>query len=229
MGSSGSGFRAFERGDAQSSAVPRFVVYRLDPATLDFSEISGSPEQLLGFSAGDWYRPRFWFGRVHPDDQEAAQAFFERWAEARRDEQLEYRVIDAAGQTVWVHQIISVGRDAYQEVAIRGVLMDVTDRVAREADVQSALFLKASLFRILAEELAPPVRAISVYGDMLERHLGAQGDDVGSDYAVGLRDGLQRLEELLSQLMRVAQSGGGLSIDEMNTSLVAVRGADHPG
>lgn len=228
MSSSGSGFRVFERRNNSTPGEPGFVVYRLEPATLDFAEISGDPERFLGFSPTDWLRPRFWCGRIHPEDLEAARAFFHGWAQAPRDQQLEYRVIDAAGRTVWISQIISIVRDASDEVAIRGVLMDITRRVAREAEVETTLFLKAELFRIIAEELAPPVRAISVFGDMLERHLAGQRDDVGSDYAVGLRDGLQRLDALLAQLMRMAQNGGG-AFGEPSNGTTALRRSDVAG
>ena len=220
LGSSGSGFRV-EGHSPRVASDPGFVIYRLDPGTLAFSEVAGDPDRLLGFPARDWYTAGFWCGRLHPEDREAAHAFFAGWTAARRNEQLEYRVIDAAGQTVWVHQVVCVERGGNQEMTIRGVLLDITGRMAREADVERALFLKAELFRIIAEELAPPVRAISVYGDMLGRHLAAQGDDVGSDYAVGLRDGLQRLDTMLGQLMRIAQ-GGCMSLDEMNAGLAAL-------
>ena len=207
MTASQSGFRSMGTRDPRVPGDPRFVLYRLDPATLAFTEVGGRPDRLLGFPPGDWYGARFWPGRLHPEDREAVGAFFEGLASSWRDEQLEYRVIDAAGRTVWVRQIVWVERDS-GEVAVRGILIDVTDRVARDAEVERALFLKGELFRIIAEELAPPVRAMSADGDMLGRHLSAQGDDVGSDYAVGLREGLERLDTTLGQLMRIAQSGG---------------------
>jgi signal transduction histidine kinase len=218
MVSSGSSFRVLKGGNPQVSGNPGFVIYRLDPGTLEFTEIRGNPERLLGFPLRDWFRARFWSGRLHPDDRAAAREFFRGWASAWRDEQLEYRVIDAAGRTVWVHQIICVERDARQEAAICGALIDITERMSRETEVETALFLKSELFRIIVEELAPPVRAISIYGDMLGRHLAAQGDDVGSDYAVGLRDGLERLDTTLAHLMRLAQSAGA-SAGQMNGGL----------
>jgi signal transduction histidine kinase len=228
MRSRGLAFRVPEKRDAFRTDDPKFVHYRLEPETLDFAEINGYPERLLGFPLDDWYRPRFWLARIHPEDQGKVQAFLDGWAEARRDEQLEYRVIDAAGQTVWVQQLIAVGRGAGQEAAIRGVLLDITDRIACEMEVEKAMFLQTDLFRIVAEELAPPVRAISVYSEMLERHLAAQRDDVGSDYAVALRDGLQRLDSMLGQLARIAQIGV-TSIDELNAGLAAFRGGRPAG
>lgn len=228
MGSSVSSFRVLRVRRPQVAGGSRFVMFRLDPATLDFSAVCGNPDEMLGFPPADWYAPGFWSGRLHPEDGEAARAFFAGWGSARRDEQLEYRVIDAAGQTVWVHQILCVERDTRQQASIRGVLIDITDRKARESDVERAQFLKSEIFRMIIEELAPPVRAISVYADMLGRHLGAQGDDVGSDYAVGLRDGLQRLDTTLGQLMRIAQSGG-VSADELTPGLETLQRGNPAG
>lgn len=227
MGSSVFGFRVLNNPSPFTpGSPPTMVLYRLDPATLDFAEVGGSPERLLGFPRADWYRPRFWSGRIHRDDRMAVRAFFGSWAVMRQSAQLEYRVVDAAGDTVSVHHAIAVGRDAREQVAIRGVIIDITDRIARETEVEKALFLKSELFRIVAEELAPPVRAISVYCEMLERHVAAQRDDVGSDYAVGLRDELQRLDGTLGQLVRLAQNG--MSLDEMNAGLAAFRGNGRP-
>lgn len=223
MVAGGRGFHVLDRRDPQVLGEPTFVVYRLDPVTLGFSEIGGNPEQLLGFPADDWHDARFWPGRLHPEDRKAASDFFAAWATAQRDIQLEYRMIDAAGHTVWVHQIICVGRAPHGQVAIRGVLIDVTDRVAREADIDQALFLRAELFRIIVEELAPPVRAISVFGEMLERHLASQRDHVGSDYAVGVREELQRLDTMLAQLMRIAQAGSNPP-DEASAGLAPLSG-----
>jgi PAS domain S-box-containing protein len=227
VGGSGSGFRVVEKRGPLVEGDPAVVLFRLDPATLDISEASGDPERLLGFPPEEWYRPQFWSGRIHPEDRAAARAFFGRWAEAPCDVRLEYRVIDAAGRTIWVRQVIAIGRDARQEEAIRGVFIDISERIAGAAAVEKALFLKTELFRIIAEKLAPPVRAISVFGEMLERHLAAQRDDVGSDYAVGLREELERLDTMLGQLMRIAQ--GGMPIEEMNAALAAIRGGGRPG
>jgi PAS domain S-box-containing protein len=227
MGASGSGFSVVEKRDPLVAGGPAVVLYRLEAATLDFSEVTGDTEQLLGFPIEEWYRPQFWSGRIHPEDREAARAFFGRWAEAPSDVRLEYRVIDAAGRTVWVRQVIAIGRDARQEAAIRGIFIDISGRIAGAAAVEKAMSLRAGLFRVIAEELAPPVRAISVFGEMLERHLAAQRDDVGSDYAVGLREELERLDTMLGQLMRIAQ--GGMSIEEMNAALAALRGGGRPG
>ena len=223
MVAGGRGFHVLDRRDPQVLGEPTLVVFRLDPVTLGFSEIGGNPEQLLGFAADDWHDARFWPGRLHPEDRKAASDFFEAWTTAQRDVQLEYRMIDAAGHTVWVHQIICVERAPHGQVAIRGVLIDVTDRVAREADIDQALFLRAELFRIIVEELAPPVRAISVFGEMLERHLASQRDHVGSDYAVGVREELQRLDTMLAQLMRIAQAGSNPP-DEASAGLAPLSG-----
>jgi PAS domain-containing protein len=222
MDSTGSGFRILHRHEPFTGGDPKIVIFRLDPATLDFLEISGKPERLLGFPVAEWYRPHFWSDRIHPEDTKAVHAFFEAWAEAPRDEQLEYRAIGAAGQTVWLHQVIAVDDDAHSARVVRGVLIDVTERVARETEVEKALFLKAELFRVVTEELAPPVRAISVFSELLERHLAARRDHVGSDYALGLRDALLRLDGLLAQLVRIAQPAG-MSVGEMSTRLAAMR------
>ncbi len=227
MVSFGSGYRVLQARDRGLFSDPKVVAFRLDPVTLDFAEVSGSAEALLGFSSDEWCGPSFWSGRLHPEDGEAWRAFFADWPAAGREDQLEYRVVDAGGQIVWVHQVMMPGGEASRNGMICGVLMDITERIAREAEVSKALMLKSELFRILAEELAPPLRAISVYGEMLERHLAAQRDDVGSDHALGLRDGVQRLDGLMVQLMRAAQNN--MTVEEMAAFLSGMRGPRRSG
>lgn len=212
-----SGFRVYTAG-AESS---RIVAYRLHPDTLAISELSGGGD-LFGFPPETWRRPEFWEDCMHPDDRPAAQAFWTAWDRDRVSHELRYRLVTPAGRTIWVHDICDV-RMTENGQEIRGVLVDITERVAREAEIGNAMRLRDELLRIVLEELAQPLRAISSYGEMLGRHLSAQEDDVGSDHVVGIRGGVQRLDELLSRLLRVAQ-GGELKLEELTASLSAIRG-----
>lgn len=197
------------------------VTYRLDPLSCRFAEVCGDAEALLGFPLDEWCRPGFWLGRLHPDDREAAEAFCRSWSRDRHSHDAQYRMIDAAGRVVRVHDIVQVrDRGACQE--IRGVIIDMADRMQSEGEAGLALRLQEQLLRIAAEELTRPVREISACAELLERHLAAQRDDVGGDHAIGIRSGVQRLDALLHELRLVAQ-GGGMSVGEIAESLSAIR------
>ena len=222
MVATATGFRAFEGDGVGASGARRIVAYRLDPGTLAVCELAGDRDELFGYPAEEWGRPDFWIEHLHPDDRDPARAFWLDWARNRRSHEMQYRVIDPAGRVLWIHDIIEVAPGADGDHEIRGVLVDITERVAREAEAGQALRLRDELLRIVGEELAQPVRTISAYAELLGRHLSAQRDDVGSDYAIAVRGGVQRLEALLARLMRLAQ-GGGMSLAEMAQSLGEIR------
>lgn len=222
------GFRVLRTRDARSVHAPRIVAYRLDPETLAITDIAGNAEALFGFSRDEWRRREFFHEHLHPDDRHAARDFCRAWAKDRRSHELQYRLVDAAGRVRWVHDILEVHRRADGTEEILGVLIDITQRIAGDSDISKALRLRDELLRIVAEGLAQPVRTIGAYGDMLGRHLATQRDDVGSDYAIGVREGVQRLDAVIGRLLRVAQSGT-MSLDEMTESLAAIRSQTRGG
>lgn len=216
------GFRVLDSRGASGDGAQRILAYRLDPQTLAIIDIAGNAEELFGFPREEWRHPGFFPEHLHPDDREAARAFRRVWAQDRRSHELQFRLIDAAGRVRWVQEILEVGDDGQGGPEIRGVLVDITRRVAGDSEVSKALRLREELLRLVAREMAEPVRAVATYGDMLGRHLSAQRDDVGSDYAIGIRDAVQRLDAVIGRLLRVAQSGE-MSLDEMTETLAAIR------
>ena len=183
-----------------------------------FLSVNGNAEALLGFPREEWMHPDFWPDRVHPDDREEVLEFCANCIEEKRDHELEYRVVDAAGDTKWVHEIMEFGPGVPGHGALRGYLMDITRRVAQESDIRHALDLREQLLRIVSEELSYPVNEISGFSTMLERHLSAQRDDVGSDYVIGVRDGVERLKGLIEQL-RNAPEGDAVDFEQISRDI----------
>ena len=197
---------------------PNIVVFELDPETMSFVSVHGNAEALLGFPLEAWMHPDFWSERVHPKDRDEAMDFCKRCIDERRDHELEYRVKDAFGETKWIHEILEFGPERN---VVRGYIMDITQRVAQETDIQHTLDLKEELLRIVTEELSFPVNEISGYSTMLERHLSAQGDDVGSDFVIGVRTGVEKLKALIEQLRQVPDSGD-VDFDRMSRGTQAL-------
>ena len=215
------GFRVFEGHGARAGAGSGIVAYRADPATMALSEIEGGTDELFGFPPEEWRRPGFWLERLHPDDREAAGEFCRSLRRQPRSHEAQYRFFDPDGRLRWLHDIVEVrGCDGGR--AVRGVLVDITDRIAGEPDTGRAQRLRDELMRIVAGELARPLRAISGFAEMLGRHLSAQRDDLGSDHAIGIIEGVQRLDGLLARLMRVAQAEDA-TVDEMIDGLAQIR------
>lgn len=211
-------FRVLVDDVTQITGVPWIVSYRLDPQTLAVTEISGDAVELLGFPPEAWCHPHFFTEKMHPDDRAAAHDFCRAFQGDRRSQELQYRLIDAAGRVRWVHEIIRVRDGGENGIEIRGVLVDITGRVAAERNLRKALRLREEIQRIVAEELAQPVRTIGSFCDLLGRHLSAQQDDVGSDYALGIRESIQRLDTLAAGLLRQANAGAA-GVEEIGDGL----------
>ena len=140
----------------------------------------------------------------------------------RRDHELEYRVVHADGHVLWIHEIVEFDRANPDNAIATGYILNITDRVAQESDVREALGLKEELFRVVLEDISHPVNKISNFGEMLERHLATQGDDVGSDFAVGLREGLQELDGLVERLQKAGRDRN-FSFEELSQTLASLR------
>ena len=96
--------------------------------------------------------------------------------------------------------------------------MDIIRWVAQESDIWYVLVMRAQLLRIVSEELSYPVNEISGFSTMLERYLSAQHDDVGSDYVIGVRTGVEQLKGLIDQL-RHAPEGGSLDFEQISREI----------
>lgn len=224
------GFRVFDGapgdGPRDGGGARRIIVYRLDPLTCTVSELAGARDELFGYPREEWQRVGFWVDHLHPDDRDAASAFWRGWAEAPRSHEMQFRLIDASGRVVCLHDTVEVERRPDGGHEIRGVLVDITERMARDAEMQSALRLRDELLRIVTRDLAEPVRTISSYAGLLGRHLAAQQDHVGGDYDVAIRGAAARLEALLAQLVRVAQARD-TGIARMAERLSEIRDTEH--
>ncbi|HWG55322.1 MAG TPA: PAS domain-containing protein [Gaiellaceae bacterium] len=112
------------------------VLWEADATTWEPRFVSEGAERLLGFPVDAWLGgPDFWMSRLHPDDLgrvvEASRAAVAR-AEAH---ETEYRMITAAGETVWVRDLVEVICDeSGAPEMLRGVIVDITEAKAAELE-----------------------------------------------------------------------------------------------
>ncbi len=71
---------------------------------------------------------------LHPEDREGAIAFCQAASARGEDHQLDYRMLDANGGPVWIHDIVSVVSSDGQPTSLRGIMVDITDRKAAEQE-----------------------------------------------------------------------------------------------
>src|SRR5689334_22317488 len=107
------------------------VVWEGDVESRQLTFVSPEAERMLGYPLATWLISGFWAQHLHPDDREWAIESRARAAAARGGTELEYRMLDAQGRTVWVRDLVSVGEDSHAP-KLCGVMIDVTERKQSE-------------------------------------------------------------------------------------------------
>ncbi len=109
------------------------VVFEYDLELDRYVVVRGKREALLGYSPAEWCEPGFWAAHVHPEDVESAHGFCVSAIDAQRDHQFEYRMLARDGRAVWMHDHVTLVLRDGRPRALRGVMLDVTERRANEA------------------------------------------------------------------------------------------------
>jgi PAS domain S-box-containing protein len=131
------------------------VVWEAD-ADGRFTWVSAGAERLLALDRDAWLDPGFLDERVHPDDRTSAIGSIRSAIAERRPFDLEFRLLDHGGPTVWVRALGRPARDGS-----RGLLVDVS-RHKLEEDRRSEIELR---FQRLIEHLPAVVYTESVDED----------------------------------------------------------------
>ncbi len=127
-----------------------------------FLFVSPQAESILGYKVSEWLeRSKFWIEHVHPEDQERVQEARAWWVSSclsggscQPSQELEYRMIGAAGQVVWIRDQITVIPEA-DPPRLRGLMMDITrskrqewERVRAERLLQQQAQRQQAIFQI---------------------------------------------------------------------------------
>ena len=153
-----------------SSAVA--VLWRADAGRLQFTDVSGGVEQMLGYPASHWLKtPAFFAQRIHKEDREAVLALYRTAVQHTRQVTAEFRAVTASGETIWCRETV---RQAEPGVLV-GVLTAIGQRKELEqlrinAERNSALH---SLSARLAHDLNNPLMIISGYAEEMLHPLEA--------------------------------------------------------
>lgn len=195
--------------------------------------VSPHVETILGFTQEQWLNdPVRWYHQIHPDDRsrwsiDAAQLIL-----TGKPVRSVYRVLARHGNVVWFHCEVKVvhtpeGRPWF----LHGTAFDITElkeaeialqhaRDELEARVQERTTELAGAVAELTEsnadleqfaysashDLQEPLRMVSIYSQMLRKKLGAKLDPAGDEYIGYIITGVNRLEQLLTDLRTFIQA-----------------------
>ncbi len=109
----------------------------------DYSYVSPQAERLLGVVATDWLQRGFWRKHVHEDDLENVLRVRNEAIGGGMEYSCEYRLHNSDGEERWVEEMGSVvlgGDSQAVPTALRGILLDITQRKAAEHEIQRLAF-----------------------------------------------------------------------------------------
>jgi PAS domain S-box-containing protein len=103
------------------------IVWERTPDTFRFSFISRQSKDILGYQPQMWLdQPNFWEEKLHPQDAAKAIRTGHDLAAQAQPYSHEYRMLAAAGRTVWIRESGTILVEKGRPVAIRGIFLDVT-------------------------------------------------------------------------------------------------------
>ena len=130
-------------------------------------------------------------------------------------------MLAADQRPAWVRMMIRIGEEVDGRPRLSGAMCDISRRTDEDAAALHAVLLNTELLRAVANSVNRSVLTMSGYGSMLERHLSTQGDDIGSDQALGMRGALERVTEML-RLLRPILAKRSPTDAEISAALEAI-------
>ena len=184
-----------------------------------------TPANCSGIDTDRWVaEPAFWYENVHPDDRDqGARKLPGRpvgWANLKP---IEYRMIDAAGQILWVREIITAienGLTTWR--GLRGVIVDITARVQPEEALRQSQKLESLgvLAGGIAHDFNNLLTTILGNAEMLAPYL-ATAKSAGRHHLEKIERTTRRLADLTRQML--AYSGRGkFTVEKLDLNNVII-------
>ena len=133
-----------------TSAIP----WEADAKTWVFTYIGPQAFKLLGYPLEHWFEKDFWVNHLHPEDREWAIDYCLKSAAQRDNYEFEYRMIAADERSVWLQDIVNVVRQNGEAVALRGFMIDITERKRAEQEIAEKSVLLERTLEIMSHGLA---------------------------------------------------------------------------
>ena len=99
---------------------------------------------MSGYPPEDWVDFDFWASKIHSDERNEAVNWCQAETAKGVDHDIEYRMIRADGDVVWVRDVISVISEKEMPVLLRGHFFNIDDRKKAE---EESFALQAAMYR----------------------------------------------------------------------------------
>jgi PAS domain S-box-containing protein len=138
-------------------------------SSLDYTAHYKSPqiERLMGYPVQQFMDdPNFWLTLIHPDDLTEIMAKTSAFVAEQQNYRIEYRMITAAGRTIWVQDTVRFGNDPSGEERLFGLIVEITALKEAQAAEQEQRRIAESL-----RESAAALTDLVEHDDILDRIL----------------------------------------------------------
>jgi PAS domain S-box-containing protein len=114
------------------------IVWEADAKTFQFTFVSQQAERILGYALADWTSTAaFWPDHIYPADRERVVAACRTNMATLDVYELEYRMVTARSEPIWLRDKVRVLRDASgAPQQLRGVMLDVTEERRAEDELR---------------------------------------------------------------------------------------------
>ncbi|MCZ6525434.1 MAG: PAS domain S-box protein, partial [Gammaproteobacteria bacterium] len=193
-----------------TNAIP----WEADAKTWQFTYVGPQAVRLMGYPVKQWYEKDFWADHIHPDDRDYAINYCLDLSQRFGDYEFDYRMMTANGEVVWLHDIVKVDRKNGEIDALRGYMINVTERKKMEEEMHEAIDEAsmqrerlAHIIRVqtlgemasgIAHEINQPLAAIESYAQASQQHLQS-----GTAKA-------EKIDELLDKISGQAKRAGAV-------------------
>ncbi|MEE9144151.1 MAG: PAS domain-containing protein, partial [Candidatus Binatia bacterium] len=86
----------------------KVIPWEADAKTWQFTYVCPQAVNFLGYPVNEWYQKDFWTSHIHPEDRESTVDFCLESTKSCKDYEFEYRMIRSDGNSIWLHDIVSV-------------------------------------------------------------------------------------------------------------------------
>lgn len=195
------------------------VPWEVDAETMLFTYVGPQAVKLLGYPVERWYEKDFWMGRVHPDDRDAVFLFHRSWDARIDNHEIEFRMFDLDGDTVWIRCSANMYTRNVSEGKHAGFMFDITQhKTDEERLMQMANFdsltglpnrnlamdrLKQALLRQQREHTVCALLFIDL--DQFKKINDTQGHKIGDHF---LEQAARRLKSCVREGDTTARLGG---------------------
>lgn len=150
------------------------VPWEFNLAKKCFDYVGPQAVGLLGYPVDQWYQKYFWAKHLHPDDRDWVIKFCQEATSRNEDYNLEYRMVAADGDVVWIYDSVLIVRDESGPVALRGYMINIT---AQKQIIEALTRSKAefeAMFRSIPDAVifTDPERRIVMTNRAVHKMLG---------------------------------------------------------